>query len=57
MAGFMDACSQASQIIVPFLDTIVTGSIRNKETVQKECICCSYLQIYTRSLQRIAFIV
>ena len=32
MAGFMDACSQASQIIVPFLDTIATGSIRNKET-------------------------
>ena len=32
MGGFMDACSQASQIIVPFLDIIVTGGIRNEET-------------------------
>ena len=27
MAGFTDAYSQASQIIVPFLDTIMTGDI------------------------------
>ena len=32
MVGFMDACSRASQIIVSFLDTIVTGGIRNEET-------------------------
>ena len=31
MAGFLDACIQASSIIVPFLDTIVTGSIREEE--------------------------
>lgn len=32
MAGFMDACSLALQIIVPFLDAIVTEGKRNKET-------------------------
>ena len=32
MAGFMDVCSHASKIIVPFLDTIATGGIRSKET-------------------------
>ena len=31
MAGFLDACIQASSIIVPFLDTIVTGNIREEE--------------------------
>ena len=31
MAGFLDACIQAFSIIVPFLDTIVTGNIREEE--------------------------
>ena len=31
MAGFLDACIQAFSIIVPFLDTIVTDSIREEE--------------------------
>lgn len=31
MAGFTDAYSQASQIIVPFLDTIMTGDIGGKK--------------------------
>ena len=26
MAGFLDACMQASKIIVPFLDTIISSS-------------------------------
>ena len=32
MAGFTDAYSQPSQIIVPFLDTILAGDIGNKKT-------------------------
>ena len=32
MADFMEACSLALQIIVSFLDAIVTGGKRNKET-------------------------
>ena len=32
MAGFLDACMQASKIIVPFLDTIISSSIRPDET-------------------------
>ena len=31
MAGFLDACIQPSSIIVPFLDAIVTGNIREEE--------------------------
>ena len=33
MAGFTDAYSQASQIIVPFLDTIMTGDIGEKKNL------------------------
>ena len=32
MAGFLDACIQASNIIVPFLDTVISGSIQPDET-------------------------
>ena len=32
MAGFLDACMQASKIIVLFLDTIISSSIRPDET-------------------------
>ena len=32
MAGFLDACIQASNIIVPFLDTVISGSIWPDET-------------------------
>ena len=32
MAGILDACVRASKIILPFLDTIVTCSIRPEET-------------------------
>ena len=32
MAGFLDAYIQASNIIVPFLDTVISGSIRPDET-------------------------
>ena len=32
MAGFLDACVQASKIVVPFLDTIITHQIRPDET-------------------------
>ena len=30
MAGFLDACKQASVILTPFLDTLVAGNIRRK---------------------------
>ena len=32
MAGFLDACKQSSSILVPFLDTLITGNIRDEET-------------------------
>ena len=32
MAGFMDACVLASEILIPFLDTLVAGNIRPDET-------------------------
>ena len=32
MSGFLDACRQASSIIVAFLDTLVGGNIRKDET-------------------------
>ena len=32
MAGFLDACLQASDIIIPFLYTIIGGNIRPEET-------------------------
>ena len=32
MAGFLDACLQASKIIVPLLDTIISAGIRSDET-------------------------
>ena len=32
MAGFLDACKQASGIIIPFLDNLVTGAIQPDET-------------------------
>ena len=32
MAAFLDACIQVSNIIVPFLDTVIFGSIRPDET-------------------------
>ena len=32
MAGFLDACVQASKILVPFLDTIIPNEIRPDET-------------------------
>ena len=32
MAGFTDACVQASEILIPFLDTPVAGNIRPDET-------------------------
>ena len=32
MAGFLDACVQASKIMVPFLDTIISNGVRPDET-------------------------
>ena len=32
MARFLKACLQASDIIVPFLDTVIDGNIRLEET-------------------------
>ena len=32
MAGFLDACTKASSIILPFLEILVTGQIREDET-------------------------
>ena len=32
MAGFMDACVQASEILIPFLDTLVAGNTKPDET-------------------------
>ena len=32
MAGFLDACIEAFSILVPFLDTIISGNIRPDET-------------------------
>ena len=32
MAGFMDACVQASEILILFLDTLVADNIRPNET-------------------------
>ena len=32
MAGFMEACSRASRVIVPMLDTIIQMNIRPDET-------------------------
>ena len=31
MSGFLDGCKQASSILVPFLDTIIAGNIRQEE--------------------------
>ena len=41
MAGFLDTCIWVSKIILPFLDTIVTCSIRPEET---SIICFNYCQ-------------
>ena len=32
MAGFLDGCKQSSSILVPFLDTLIVGQIRDEET-------------------------
>ena len=32
MAGFLDACQKASNIIIAFIDTLITGNIRPDET-------------------------
>ena len=32
MAGFLDACQKASNIIIPFTDTLIAGNIRPDET-------------------------
>ena len=32
MAGFLDACKQASSILVPFLDTLIAGNTRKDES-------------------------
>lgn len=31
-SGFLDACIKASSILVPFLDTIISGNIRPDKT-------------------------
>ena len=33
MGGFLDGCKQCSAILVPFMDTLVTGNIRSEETL------------------------
>ena len=33
MYGFLDGCRQCSDILIPFMDTLVTGNIRNEETL------------------------
>ena len=37
MCGFLDGCSQCSNILVPFMDTLVTGNIRTEETLFLLC--------------------
>ena len=32
MAGFLDACQKASNIIIPFIDTLIAGNIQPDET-------------------------
>ena len=32
MAGFLDGCNQASGILVPFIDTLIGGKIREEES-------------------------
>ena len=32
MTGFMDTCVQASEILIPFLDTLAVDNIRSDET-------------------------
>ena len=32
MGGFFNSCNQCSDILVPFMDTLVTGNIRSEET-------------------------
>ena len=60
MAGFMDACVQASEILIPFLDTLVAGNIRPDETKfitsPKGVYLYSYLQIWSTFLQIVIFI-
>ena len=31
MAGFLDGCKQSSSILIPFLDTLIAGKIREEE--------------------------
>ena len=33
MGGFLDGCKQCSDILVPFMDMLVTGNIRSEETL------------------------
>ena len=37
MADFLDACMQASKVIVPFLDTIISNGIHPDETKYIAC--------------------
>ena len=32
MAEFLDACKQSSAILIPFLDTLIAGKIREEDT-------------------------
>ena len=57
MTGFLDACIQASSIIVPFLDTIVTGKIWFSWQAHKES-SFNFLQTYTQfSLKNICLML
>ena len=44
MTEFLDACLQASDIIVPFLDTIIGGNIRPEETSYVASPKSNYIQ-------------
>ena len=47
MAGFTDAYSQASQIIVPFLDTIMTGDIGGKKKICSQSKRSVFAAVFT----------
>ena len=48
MGGFLTACDDASQVIVPLLDTIIQCKIREEETAYISTVIGLYqLQLFT----------
>ena len=50
MAGFVDACKQSCEIIIPFVDTLIAGGIRQDESRVSVLYIC--LQIFIQFLLR-----